>query len=192
MKFRFLGLLPFLLLFSLPPGVWGGADGRNEAGHANGEVRREINGGAGQAGVSAASNREEKRLFNSLWRQLSREEREALRRQMREAWQRLPPEERQRALAIAVERSEGKQGVGGRKGEQHYGMRGDDESESGQARQRQRGDVARRAYWESLSAEERAALRGNLREILRRRCQARDAEGKGTGAEATCGKGVHR
>lgn len=193
MKNQFLCALLFLLLSLLP--CVATADGHREA-YADGEARREGSDGFGRS-VSPdvppiASEREEKRQFKSLWRQLSREEQDALRQQMRAAWQRLTPEERQRALAT-VEAEARESGS-----KKHHGAGVDDEKD----RAHEKRKAEHKAYWKSLNAEERAALReslrANLRETLRQHClnsrnqQNQGVEGKGRGLEITCAKAPDR
>ncbi|GHT96861.1 hypothetical protein AGMMS49545_23060 [Betaproteobacteria bacterium] len=186
MKKQFLRALPFLLLLSLLSGM-AAADGRREV---RGEFGGEFGKGASPTDVApTASEREEKRQFKSLWRQLSRAEQDALRQQMRAAWQRLTPEERQRALAI-VEHSEAAKARAGRD-EKHHKADVDDE----RYRAHEKHKAEHKAYWKSLSAEERAALlenlRTNLRETVRRRCQnQQSAEGKDQ--KITCAKAPDR
>jgi hypothetical protein len=175
---RFLRFLPFLL--SALSSCVAAAEACERC--IGNEARREV--------AREADEREEKQQFKSLWRQLSREEREALRQQMREAWHRLTPEERQRTIVIA-RRSEGRRESLDSKDEEHHRMRRNDE----------KGHTHKdhKAYWERLSAEERAALRENLRASLRamrlRRCppsQNPAPEFGKQGTEKGCGKAGDR
>jgi hypothetical protein len=176
MKIRFpcflcLLCFPLLLLLFLSPSL--AMAGEHEA---RGAARRE------------ADEREEKRQLKSLWQQLSHEEREALRQQMREAWRRLTPEERQRAVAAAKRAKETREALANQD-EKQYGMRGDDGK--GRAYREDR-KVEHQAYWDSLSVDERAALRENLRANLRamrlRHCASPSEQEHGGRGGKSCGK----
>lgn len=198
MKFQLLCLLSCLLLSSLLPFAVL-AEGQPEV-HVDGKVQRDINRKSGEAGVQKDMReeaREEKRQFKSLWRQLSYEEREALRQQMRAAWQHLTPEERQRALAKVEHPEENAaQGAQGIIHEKHREMRGNNSIGINKERDPKDHNAEHKAYWDSLSVEERAVLRenlrANLREILRQRCQSQqNAEDKGQGLEIDCSKALN-
>jgi predicted Fe-S protein YdhL (DUF1289 family) len=107
-----------------------------------------------------AKHLEEKRRLKHLWLQLSHEERDALRQQMRANWARMTPEERQQlhqAYRGHRERREDKK----KRGE------GRDPQQGKQAELRDARRKAHEAYWQSLSPGEREALRHALREALR-------------------------
>ncbi|MDR1349425.1 MAG: hypothetical protein LBJ59_01340 [Zoogloeaceae bacterium] len=103
---------------------------------------------------------EEKRRLKHLWQQLSHEERDALRQQMRANWERMTPKERRQlhqAYRRHQELRENRRGEG----------RNDDTRREEQAQQREARKKAHEAYWRNLTLEEREALRNALRETIR-------------------------
>jgi uncharacterized membrane protein len=108
-----------------------------------------------------AKSSEENRHLKHLWRQLSHEERNALRQQMRANWEHMTPEERQKLHQayrdMRQEHRTDKRGEGG-----GNGARQEERAQSQKARRK-----AHEAYWQSLPPAERKALRNALREALR-------------------------
>jgi uncharacterized membrane protein len=94
-----------------------------------------------------AKHLEENRRLKHLWRQLSHEERNALRQQLHQAYRDRHPE-----------RQTDKRGEG----------HDDDTRRKERAQLRKTRRSAHEAYWQSLPPEERKALRDALREALRR------------------------
>lgn len=195
MKSGFLCLLTFLSLLPVLPCM--AADERPEATRAEGEARREVQRNGNPSIGEQEAAREEKRQFKSLWRQLSREEQEALRQQMREAWQHLTPEERQRALVdIGHSGERNAQTARERKDEKPHAMRDANEKDHDKRQAHKAHRAEHKAYWDSLSVDERAALhenlRAHLRDIMRRVCpNPQSAETKGQKSEPGCDKPAH-
>ena len=149
-------LLPLLLLSMLPFAAL--ADeaarypaARGEQGAQPPDTRRD------------AKRLEEKSRLKQLWQQLSHEERDALRQQMRANWERMSPEERQRLHQAyrkhqKLQENRQKREEGG----------GDDAHwQEELAQQRDARKKAHEAYWQSLTPEERETLRNALRETIR-------------------------
>ncbi|MDR2637922.1 MAG: hypothetical protein LBB55_06250 [Zoogloeaceae bacterium] len=104
-----------------------------------------------------AEEAQERKKEERDWGQIPPEEREVLRRQMREAWQHLSPEERAHIWQAYDAHKKEKQDKSGKEKEK-------DGEQDDAAQQLYK---AHKAYWYSLSPEEREALRGKLRETLR-------------------------
>jgi hypothetical protein len=105
-----------------------------------------------------AERLEDRRRLKHLWRQLSHEERDALRKQMRANWERMTPEHRQK-LFQAYQRH--------RQFRKNNRRENDARPEEEQLERREARRKAHEAYWQSLDPEERKALRNALRETIR-------------------------
>lgn len=105
-----------------------------------------------------AKRLEERRRLKHLWRQLSREERDALRKQMRANWERMTPEHRQKLFQAYQRHQELREN----RRRENDALPEEERQERRKARRK-----AHEAYWQSLDPEERKALREALRETIR-------------------------
>jgi hypothetical protein len=100
------------------------------------------------------------RRLKQLWRQLPRKERDALRQQMRANWERLSPEHRQK-LYQAYRRGHRERQENREKREESRNESAHQKEEHRQLREARR--KAHEAHWQSLTPEEREALRDTIR-----------------------------
>ncbi|MDR0737288.1 MAG: hypothetical protein LBF51_10775 [Zoogloeaceae bacterium] len=104
-----------------------------------------------------AKHSEEKHRLKHLWQQLSHEERDALRQQMRANWERMTPERRRQLRQTYRERQELRENLRG-----EGSLRKEEQAQWRKARGK-----AHEAYWQSLTPKERETLRNALRETIR-------------------------